>query len=58
MNAERFGTIQNTPAQPVAFYNVAGTVARCWCQATIKLRVDGEWTHGAVQGLLCREVTS
>lgn len=55
--ARMFGTVQSTPAQPVAFYSA--TTARCWCQATITRRVDGQWYHPPRQddptGSYCRE---
>jgi hypothetical protein len=57
-----FGTIQNTPAQPVCMYT--STSARCWCGATIKLRTDGLWTHASAptslypRPLYCRERTA
>jgi hypothetical protein len=47
------GTVQCSPATPVALYT--STSARCQCGATIMLRTDGYWTHGGVVGLLCPE---
>lgn len=46
-------TVQHTPATPVMFYS--RTSARCWCDATITLRVDGYWSHGALVGIYCPE---
>lgn len=52
-----FSSIQSIPAQPVAFYS--STTARCWCQATITRRTDGQWAHpaspGNSGGIYCRE---
>jgi hypothetical protein len=55
--SKMLGSVQRTPAQPVALYS--STTARCWCQATITRRVDGEWHHPATPGnsagIYCRE---
>jgi len=51
--SEQMASIQFLPAEPVAFYT--RTSARCRCESTIMLRTDGYWTHGARQGLYCRE---
>lgn len=45
-------SLQFHPAHPAALYT--STSARCYCQSTIRLRTDGQWTHGAVQGIYCR----
>lgn len=47
------GSIQLNPAMPAHLYS--STTGRCQCGDTITLRVDGQWTHGAVQGIYCRE---
>ena len=49
----QLASLQFNPATPVAMYT--STSARCWCGATIMLRTDGYWTHGAVVGLYCPE---
>lgn len=52
-SATTLGSIQLNPAMPVHLYS--DVTGRCQCGCTIMLRVDGQWTHGPVRGIYCRE---
>ena len=41
-------------AQPECFYDVAGTIARCVCGDTIRIKRDGDWHHSHRGDVWCR----
>jgi len=45
MSAQTSSIQPRTFAQPVAFYNVASTAARCVCESAIRLHSDEDWKH-------------
>lgn len=50
--SEQLGSIQFESAEPAAYYTA--TTARCVCQDTITLQVDGAWRHGSTQISSCK----